>query len=268
MRGLFLLLLALPSVVFAAAESESHWQWFPVRPRVFRALAADPREAQLRVGVLRADVGKSFLDLGFGGQLPLARWEEGDRAFEIAAKGLTTSRFQFGSRSFDLQNSDMIGGLAGSYRAGPHAVEVLVSHQSSHLGDDASLQRAPINYSFEALRALYAEELAPRLRAYFGFDVRLRADPSRLRGKMSFIGGGDWRFLPSVTALYAAVDVRFKGDNSYTPNVTLVVAYELGDPLAPFRQRLFLELFDGYSLLGQFDQQRESYVMLGMGFTL
>lgn len=254
-------MILIKNLFFVACVSTmalANTEWLADRPRDFKALLADPRETQVRAGFLKADNQKSYMELGLGGHLGIVREESEDSATTLMARALIGSRFEIGSRSFDLQNTDFIGGLAGSYRKNDDALELFLFHQSSHLGDGIP-QR---NYSLESLRVLYSRTFS-LLRLYGGGEIKLRSDPRDLAGKFSLISGGDWHFTEDF---FTAVDIRFKQETDFKSNVTFVIGYELG-PL-PRRHRIFLELFDGYSNLGQFAHTREFYAMLGFGFTL
>jgi hypothetical protein len=276
---LFLSVLFLfPTRLHGASSDASEWQWFSDAPRELKALLADPRETQLRVGYLRQGNKNSYLDLGLGGHLGVARKETKESAFSLQVRALAMGRFQFGSKSFDYQNGDFIGGLASSYRHGQDAFEVFLSHQSSHLGDDVIAKgRSFSNYSFESARILYSHdftsELWPSLRLYSGLAMKARAVPSRIQGKFMPIIGGDWYFLSRLPDLFVAADLRLKEENDFAPNFSFIVGYELGQKIqvaaqVQRRQRFFLELYNGYSNQGQFDQEREFSLFAGIGFTL
>ena len=99
--------------------------------------------------------------------------------------------------------------------------------------------------------------------------MKWRADPSTLQGKITAIAGGDWHFLEQMPGLFAAVDFHFRQENDWAPNSTFVLGIEMGDRSVVQRlQRLFIEIFNGYSEMGQFSDRREFYGLIGMGFTL
>ncbi len=262
--GLFFLIissLALGSTV----------EYFSDRPRNFKSLLADPREGQLRVGCLYSDSNHSYLDLTMGGQLNLANFTfEDELLLNVAIKGLVASRFQYGSISFDLQNSDFIGGIVTSLGKKSQFIELYLSHQSSHHGDDVISQNPSLfrNFSFESIRFLYSKDLLTPLRVYGGTQWLLRADPESLLKKWRVILGAEltFSFLPD---LFVASHANFKQENRWTPDLAFVVGYYLGETAKIQRkQRIFFELTHGYSVMGQFSEQKETSAFLGFGFTL
>jgi hypothetical protein len=257
------------SVYLNAAASDESWEWFSDKPRTFKALYADPRETQTRLAYLRNH--NSYMDFHFGGHLGVVRKEFTDSEFALIVRGMVASRFQMFSGSFDLQNDDFIGGLAASYKTGPHSVELFISHQSSHLGDEV-IRKGILNgsnVSFESIRLLYSRELTSNLRAYGGTKFIMRSYNPLLRGNTVPILGAEWRPVTSLPGLLTAADIRFKQENHFSPNFTAVVAYELGNlDKIIHRQRIFLEFYSGHSNQGQFFSDEETSVALGFAFTL
>jgi len=79
--------------------------------------------------------------------------------------------------------------------------------------------------------------------------------------------GAEYRFRPWEIPMYAAADVQFRQQTEWRPNLTTQVGMELGDSEEPSpRTRIFLELFTGYSNMGQYWDTYESSLMLGLGY--
>ncbi len=249
---------------------EKRVDWFSDYSRLYPPALADPREAQVRVGYLQNGNANSYLDMALGGDIGLVREAGDDPSWTLTIRALITSRFRFFSKYIDQQNSDYLGGAAFGFKAGPGLWEILLYHQSSHLGDGAfeNEGKVPFNYSYEALRLEHSRFIGETFRWYLGADIKVRASPLRLWGKTTAIAGAEWHFLPTLPDLFTALDVKFKGENSWAPNTSLILGYELGDPkTTDRRQRLFLEVFNGYSNMGQYSSDREFYVFSGFGFT-
>lgn len=264
MELFFLVLLVIFSSPSLCAEA-TDFEWFSDHPRQIPPLLADPMEAQLRTGYLWSGKKKMYFEFGVGGQFEIARktWDEGTLAFQGRAQA--HSRFELFSHSFDLHNSDFIGGLSTTYRRESTVLEVLVGHQSSHLGDDIQSRGLgfPINFSFEFLRFLASLTIRETLRLYGGAQTNFRSDPASIRWKPTVILGGDWRPFSGAPDFFTALDFRFMGINQYSPNLSAAIGYELGDrERVKKRQRVQLQVFNGYSNLGQYYQHREFYVQL------
>src|SRR5205823_2948109 len=108
-------LIVLFFSVFSASLAQGA-EWFTDKPREMKALLADPREAQLRVGYLYTGNKRSNLELGFGGHLGFFRQQTEEKVFAVDIRGLITARLGSNSHFFDYQNGDMIGGAAATYK--------------------------------------------------------------------------------------------------------------------------------------------------------
>jgi hypothetical protein len=256
----------------AQEAPEPGWRWdlFSDAGRAFPALLADPREAQIRLGYLQdTQRHESVFDLGFGGDLGVLRASDGDRDLTLTARGLIAPRFQFFSQSFNLINTDFLGGPALGFRRGPTAVELFPYHQSSHLGDDELVRegRPYSNYSYEAGRLLLSQMVARGLRLYGGPAVKVRGDPEELRGKVTLQAGAEGRILVLGLPAFAAVDVQSKEEADWQVSTCVQVGFELGNPERIVkRQRVFVEFYSGSSYLGQFYKESETHIMVGGGF--
>jgi len=247
----------------------SEWLAFPDEPRAFRPLLADQREAQIRVGFMYGRHGRKFADLGFGGDIGLARKDiSPTSAMTLSVRGLMTARFDTCASSFPQQNTDYFGGFAFGRRFGNDAYEVYLFHQSAHLGDEVldSGERRRINYGREAVRVLWSRDYGD-LRIYAGPTANMTASESFLRGKTALQAGGEYRFRRWGRLMYAALDVQAKEDTNWRPGVTGQLGVHLDDgPTMRRNVRVFLELYSGYSHMGQFWRVYESFVMLGIGY--
>ncbi len=247
----------------------SKWEFYSDQGRAFAPLLADPREAQVRIGFLQDKDGDSFFELGMGGDLGLLRGRFSEtEIFTATVRGLIIARFDVGSDSFDMQNADFIGGLALGYRRDDNSAELLIYHQSSHLGDEVldDGQRTRIDYSRETLRLLGAHQF-DSLRLYGGPSLHLRADPDALQGKLTLQCGAEYDLPPAWGPCYVAIDFQCKEENDWVTNFAVQLGIKLGDPaIVDRQQRLFLEYFHGYSNMGQYFDQRQSHIMVGLSF--
>ena len=239
--------------------------------RVFDALRADPLEAQFRLGYINDYHGNGFLDFVFGGDIALVSWQhESERKSSLTVRGLVGPRFQFNSDSFDLLNLDFQGGLAFGTKLKELSWEAYLYHQSSHLGDevlDAGL-RPRIDSSKEGLRFLVSREWET-VRLYGGSTVNFRTDPGDYDEHVVFQGGLECRFWEEVRPLYVALDLQTRQSNGWNINTTVQFGVELGDvEKTENRHRLFVELFNGHSNMGQYFNESESYAFFGVSYNL
>ncbi len=253
----------------AQAPPQKHVELFSDRGRVFPPLLADPKEAQFRLGFLGDFHGSAFLDFVFGGDAALARVDyDNGRMCSLTVRGLVSPRFQFNSSSFDLLNTDFQGGLALGTSKGDTACEWYLFHQSSHLGDEVldSGLREKIDYSKEGLRFLTSRRLGP-LRLYGGPTVNFRTDPDEYEETLVLQAGAEYAFMQDTRPMFLALDLRSRQGNDWNVNATAQFAVELGDPkVVKRRHRLFVELFTGYSDMGQYYNESESRVLIGVAY--
>ena len=244
-------------------------EFWPDRGRAFARLKADPREAYFRFGFLNDDEGDTYEDVGFGGDLGLLWLKLSEQEdLSLTVRGLLTGRFKLDSESFDLLNTDFIGGLALGYRRPADAFELYVYHQSSHLGDEI-LHRGDedrIDYAREAVRLLWAHEFGP-LRIYAGPTFNLHALPEAIDNTWILQTGAEYNFDIWGQPMWAAADIQSRQEQGWNLNSTFQLGMELGDTrLTSNRQFLFTEFFAGHSNMGQFWKRYETYQMIGIGY--
>jgi len=258
-----------------AAEGAEAWrpgkryvEWFSDKGRVFPVLLADPREAYFRLGFGRTNDSKTIWDMTFGGDVALLRTREpGGTDTSLTVRGVIDPRFQFEDSSFQLQNTDFIGGLAYGWARDAKAYEVFFYHESSHLGDEVTPPRESNDFSREMLRFLASRRFGP-LMVYGGPSFATRTTPSSIDGWIFIQGGGEYDFKVCNQDMYAALDLKSKQENDWAVNSSLQVGVELGNPeKVKNRQRVFVEFFTGHTEMGQFVNETESYVLLGVGYT-
>jgi hypothetical protein len=259
----------------ATAETLASWQpgqkyteWFSDKGRVFPPLLADPREAKFRLGFGRTSTHETIWDFGFGADVALLRAKQPDGTdSSFSVRGLINPRFQFEDSSFKLQNTDFIAGLAYGWAKDAKAYEFYFYHESSHLGDQVTPERERIDYSRETLRFLASQQF-DKLRLYGGPSVATRILPSSVDGRLIAQGGAEYKFDCCGQSMYTALDLQSREENDWAVNATLHVGVELGDPKkVERRHKVFVELFTGHSNMGQFFNETESYVLLGVEYT-
>jgi hypothetical protein len=249
---------------------DTEWVWFSSRGRVFQPLLADPMEALFRLSFLYEGRDRRWdADLTFGGDVGLL-WARlpANRRLSLTVRGLVSSRFEVFSESFDLLNTDFLGGLALGYARAPNSFEFLVFHQSSHLGDEilGRQARSRIDYGKEAARLLWARGWKGG-RVYAGLAFTLHALPEELEHAFTLQGGVEDAFQVWKLAMFVALDLQSRQEHDWSPNVAAKWGVWLGNPRkVRNRQWVFLSCFHGFSNMGQFYDVRETCGMIGVGY--
>lgn len=252
-----------------ASPMVQKWRWFSDEGRMFAPLKADPREAAFHLGFMQDDNGETFEDVAVGGDLGILHVSLSDGAeTSLTMRGLLTARFDMFSKSFDLLNTDFLGGPALGYKKGPWSWEAFAYHQSSHLGDEVLEDgtRRRIDYSREVVRFLGARSW-DGFRLYAGPSYILHSLPKSSQGDLTMQAGLEYGFSLWDQPCFAATDIQSRQENDWNLNLTARVGVDLGNPWTTRnRQFIFLELFQGYSNMGQYYDVWERYAMIGIGY--
>ncbi|MCP4377849.1 MAG: DUF1207 domain-containing protein [bacterium] len=251
---------------------DTGWMLFTNGDRALAPLLADQREAQIRAGWMIGRDADKFLDLAFGGDLGIIRRDfSEDESMTLTLRGLITARFQTDAESFPLLNTDYYGGVAFAHRFGKNAWEVFFYHQSAHLGDETLDfgTRARIDYGREAIRFLWSHYLTDDLRIYGGPTLNVAGSEGFVQGKIMLQAGGEYRFSACNIPMYAAADLQVREQNNWRPSLNTQVGMYLGksnEKNPKPKTRVFLEVFTGYSNMGQYWNTYETSAMFGIGY--
>lgn len=258
-----------PPTDAAAKRYKDHWQFFSGNRRAFKPLLADCRETTARFGYMYGRHGNTYMDAGLGGDILLHDIGKPDTGrWTISGRGLFSMRLNARENSAPVQNTDYIGGMALGYQKGKNSYELFVYHQSSHLGDEITDwgTRRRIDYVRETVRLLWSRQCGP-VRVYAGPSFNVTGEPTPIKGKITLQGGAEYVFKLCKAPMYLAGDIQSKHENNYDLNFTGQIGLFLKDPKKNrHRPRLFLEFFNGFSNMGQFYRDRETYIMLGLGY--
>ncbi|HET8728042.1 MAG TPA: DUF1207 domain-containing protein [Alphaproteobacteria bacterium] len=196
----------------------------------------------------------------FGGN-----WELGFQAGVFAV-------FDLDSESADLINADYWVGIPVAYRRGNFSAISRIYHQSSHLGDEYLLRDRSngddrVNLSYEAIDAILSYDIGQSWRVYGGGGYLIHREPEELEPWLTQVGA-EWRssmlYYDSLRPI-AAVDVQFREENDWNPDVALRAGVQLENPrVASQTIQLTLEYYDGRNPNGQFYDRDLEYFGLGL----
>ena len=176
---------------------------------------------------------------------------------------------EFDIRYFYLVDTDYFIGLPFTFRKGAESYRINFYHESSHLGDQymqhSNITR--IEFSYEALNFIGSYEWT-RWRIYYGGEYMVQVEPSNYR-PITIQSGleyyGTKRFL--LGRVVGGLDLKCTQENKWPLNTSLKVGLQFDDSNPHGRSiRFLLEGYKGFSPVGQFFNDRLTYV--GLGITL
>jgi hypothetical protein len=208
--------------------------------------------------------------VSFGETFPLVRWPDGSGGgIEVGIQGGVFSIFDLDAESADLINSDFLGGVFTSYRAGDVSATLRAYHQSSHLGDEFLLRNRAerVNLSYEVVEALASFD-AGMLRVYGGGGYIVHVDPDEIDRLAAQIGAevvSPVSFLGGHVRPLAALDVHFREESDWKADFSARAGVELASPaLRRLRLQLLVEYYDGRSPNGQFFEREIDTIGVGL----
>jgi len=258
----------------ASKEKPAYELGFLPGGNLFDPLIADPRWPHFSATYQRY-LGdpelKNVAAVSFGETISLYRsnapfgglWEVGFQAgiFSI---------FDLDGPSFDLINTDFMGGITASYRLKEFSTIFRIFHQSSHLGDEFVL-RNPVNrlnLSFEGADLKLSYRFFDWLRLYAGGTYLFDRDPSSLKpwiGQAGIELQTPWRFWGDSTRLIAAADLQHLQENNWTTEISVRSGLQFERPQNFMRKiQLLIEYYNGHSPNGQFFDRKIEYVGPGL----
>lgn len=216
-------------------------------------------------------------DVALGHRWGMDRWKDRwGNEYQWDLEGMAYSRFQVGLGINYLETIDYIANLPLEIRHGAYSGEVMLFHESSHLGDGYIRQTGNLgfNYSVNGLRAVFSRNFAHVLRLYGGGSYLLDVAPPSL-GRGALQGGFELK-SPDFHALkikrplfvYLAEDVQSHQDVAWNVNSNAVAGIGMRARRSGRVIRLQLGYFDGHSPFGQFYFEREHYANLALAFDL
>ncbi len=240
---------------------------FPRPDEIFPKLLAAPKQFQLGASTYRVN-GRSASDLSLGHAWGLLRGRAGDQLWQWQwdARAMSFSRWANGG----LEAVDLLGELPVSVRRGDVSFIGALFHETSHLGDDHIRRtgRAPVRTTATGLRALFALEPWPWLRAYGGSSFLLDTAPTPKRWGLQSgleVMSGDLGLAKDFPVrAYAAEDLQFHERVGFNPNSRLAVGLKIGWKESQKALRVQAGYYSGHSYYGQFQADREHFADLSL----
>ena len=189
--------------------------------------------------------------------------------WEVGFQAGVFSIFDLDGPSFDLINTDFVGGVTASYRIKEFSTFFRIFHQSSHLGDEFLL-RNPVNrlnLSFEGADLKLSYRFFNWLRLYAGGTYLFDRDPSDLKPWVAQAGvelQSPWRFWAESTRLITAVDLEHLQEHDWSTEISVRSGLQFERPQNFMRKiQLLLEYYNGHSPNGQFFDRKIEYIGIG-----
>ncbi len=262
------------------SRADTQFSLFPDKP-IYPKYIADPLRATSNFQVMKfdkstiANTSDDRYGLKLGGTFLLGEWYDNKKTsadVQLVLDGGFIGQFD-NQYSQDNIGWDGIYGLRLFYRYSDElAFNTGVKHTSAHIGDELAERtgRTRINYTREEFLAGLAWSLDPQIDVYFelayAYDLRNESlqEPWRVQAGVQHQLPNLWR---NRFGWYTAIDITSFEESDWDTNITLQTGiYTTRIDLRSWR--LGLELYDGRAQLGEFFQDKERYVSLGIWYDL
>jgi hypothetical protein len=212
------------------------------------------------------------IDFSIGGTIALWRISPADRphdGFQLDLFATTLSRF---INNDAMTAIDYRVGFPFTFAHGPWSAKLSYEHTSTHLGDEFLLKTGT------RFRSATRDDLCAGLACRVLEPVRVYGTLAYAAGLGSFVADADpmrytcgaewsrplptgWRGQP-----FAALDMEFRGNDEFTPNVTVQLGWQWLTYHGRPGLRAALEFYDGRAPYGQLSDRHESWVGFGLFF--
>lgn len=248
----------------------------PETDRLFRRLLADPRQPQTTVRYYRL-AGKNLADVALGNTWGMARWRlpgagGEDWLFQFNVAGMGYSRFRLSGSVNEFQTIDFFGDLPLEFRRGRVSGQVMLFHESSHLGDDYIRRTGStgFRYSIEGVRTVLSYDAHPLVRVYGGGTGLFHDIPKGQQGGLQYgfeVRSDDlgWNRQHECW-VFLAQDFKNYGRSQWNLNSKTEFGVRMGLPKGARAMRVHAGYFGGKSEYGQFHASREHFWDLGVSF--
>ncbi len=267
--------------VIPVQNGDSRVILFPTQD-VFTPLLSNPREpvSTLEFFVLSDTPGYYQFNGNVAGDIGIARWESTtqgvDKAIQIGIMGGAFSRFGiFGANTY-LIDGDYIVGIPVTARVGRFSQRLFFYHESSHTGYDyttlAHLNKLS-DFGQEILQEVSSWDLNPYIRIYggasyrvFGLNYYSTAQDSLILQAGIEAYTKSLGFLDHLGRAYTSLYLESRGITGYTPIEDFQVGLMFHRPGSYFDIRPMIDIYNGYSYLGDLLFTKERYMAMGVSF--
>jgi len=266
----------VPALENQTAEKEKISSIFFPKENLYPVYIANPLRSTFSLQTMFfektsiADTSRRRFDLKVGGNLGIFRMQSltnKQKAWQLTLEGGFHGQFDANksednigwdgiySMSIDVRSSD-----AFAYRLGIH-------HLSSHIGDELAERtgRKRINYTRQETRAGITWLFAPHWQSYaeiaWGHDLRNKTLQRPWRTELGIQYEKPQYFFEQL-GWYMALDLSSYEENNWDINTSLQMG--IISVVEERRWRLGLEYYDGRSQIGEFFQDSERYIGLGI----
>lgn len=245
---------------------------------LFKPLLADPRWTHFSAAYRNYQSnnfdGRDIASVSFGETIPIYRDNFGQSTvqWEAGLQGGIFSDFNLDASSTDLVNTDFIGAIYSSLRAGQFSAFGRIYHQSSHLGDEFLLRKLGtkferVNLSYEGVDLKLSYEFPYGIRLYGGGAGLFDREPSALKIWSVQYGlefRSPWRMKLALMRPIFGVDIKNHEENNWNYDVSARAGVEFENLSVLGRKlQIMAEYYDGFSPSGQFYKEKVEYFGLG-----
>ena len=269
--------LALSLLLAPAARGQGfEYGVVPETDQLFHRLLADPRQPQTTLRYYRLG-GQNLADVGLGNTWGMARWRLPGRGgedwiFQLNIAGMGFSRFRLSGFVNEFQTIDFFADVPLEFRHGRFSGQVMLFHESSHLGDDyiRRTRSTGFRYSVEGVRSVFSYDPHPQFRVYGGGTGLMHAVPDDQDGALQY--GFELRTKDlgwkkdNECWVYLAQDFKNHSRGGWNLNSKTDLGVRLGAKRGVRAMRAHVGYFGGRSEYGQFHKNREHYWDLGVSF--
>jgi len=217
-----------------------------------------------------ANTSRRRFDLKIGGRLGIYRWQSAtnkQQAWQLTLEGGFHGQFDAGN-SEDNIGWDGIYAMSIDVRLSENfAYRIGVHHISSHIGDELAERtgRTRINYTRQETRLglmwLFKSHWQSYAEIGWGHDLRNKTVQQPWRTELGIQYEKLHGFFQHV-GLYAALDLSSYEENNWNINTNL--QFGIVSAQDERHWRLGLEYYDGRAQIGEFFQDNEKYIGLGL----
>lgn len=253
------------------------WELFPTE-HLYPRYEADPQRPVFNVQAQNyqqtsiGDVAQQRVDLKVGGALLLAQWNEelvsSSPWLQLILEAGMHAQFD-AAQSLDNIGWDGLYGLYFALRQNSVVTwRVGMGHVSAHVGDEWLLRtgRVRIDYTRQERRLgvswAMSENTVTYLDAGYGYLLGNDSVEKPWRVQTGIQWSAPNTLLDKRIGWYAATDLSAFQENDWRANVTMQIGFLAAHQER--RWRLGLEFYRGRAQLGEFFQEHEQYLSLGL----